>query len=309
MWWDIEENQEEIAFLRSQDYEDYEIEDYYCEKMFEEWNKKGKITNKQKQWNNNHDNMIAKYGKPKRFPTLTYESQELWKFQNQSKVVYCITNLANNKKYVGKTKSTFNLRYKGSGIGIERVYNHMVYNSSGNQHLLNSIVKYGFGAFKVEILCVCDSDFMLCKKEKHYISLYKTSQKEYGYNKTNGGDGVELSSRTRFNNLMTGASTKKIEKLILKGVITYEEIVELLDKPITIVYKNGKDANTPYNYKTLRIALNGKRKQKGKKHSDYLARGEMITKILYNHGTDFKSLPKGKSYVEVYLTEDFKEVD
>ena len=305
MWWNIDSNKEEIAELRKRGYEDYELEEFYLVKLLNE----SKLTEKKLKWKKNYNEMIKKYGDPTKGSSYSdYSSEELWNLQNTEKIVYCITNLANNKKYIGKTKTTFNLRYKGRGAGVERVYNHMVYNSSGNQHLLNSIIKYGLDSFRVDILCTCESDLKKKKKERYFIDLYKSNQEEYGYNKTDGGDGVEVPCKVRFNNLMVGVNTKKLEGLIVKGVTTFEEIVDYTNRPVVVVYKNGKDSGEPYHYKTLRTAINGIRKPTKKKHGDYIKRGEMIMKLLLNHDNKYNSLPRGKSYVEVYLLEDYERM-
>ena len=71
-------------------------------------------------------------------------------------IIYVIRNKVNNKLYIGQTtdKKGFNGRYRESGKGIEKVYNHYkrkkYHDKSYNVHLLNSIEKYGFDAFEID---------------------------------------------------------------------------------------------------------------------------------------------------------------
>lgn len=85
--------------------------------------------------------------------------------------IYKITNLINNKQYVGK-HSTDDLDdgYMGSGIVIRK-----------------AIQKYGIENFNKEYLAFCDTEEKLNWFERFYIKKYKTF--ETGYNLTAGGDG------------------------------------------------------------------------------------------------------------------------
>ena len=69
-------------------------------------------------------------------------------------IIYKITNLINNKSYIGQTVNGFNKRYPSKGIGIKRYYNfNKKMQNIGryyNCHLQCSIEKYGFDAFKVD---------------------------------------------------------------------------------------------------------------------------------------------------------------
>ena len=108
-------------------------------------------------------------------------------------IIYRITNLINNKVYIGKTVQGFNLRYCEKGTGIERVYKrHKMLREYGygyNKHLLESIEKYGLENFKVEeCIDVAFSEYELSLKEKCWVQ-YHNSYKN-GYNNTIGGDGV-----------------------------------------------------------------------------------------------------------------------
>lgn len=89
----------------------------------------------------------------------------------QYNYIYKITNLINNKIYIGK-HSTDNLDdgYMGSGVAIHRAYK-----------------KYGVENFTKEYIAFCDTEDKLNWFERFYIKKYKA--KENGYNITEGGDG------------------------------------------------------------------------------------------------------------------------
>lgn len=104
-------------------------------------------------------------------------------------IIYLITNLKNNKKYVGLTEGTFNERYVGKGVGIERVKHAYESNGCrGNHHLYNSILKYGTENFKVEIIHIAQSREELNYFEHFYEKHYNTTNYMYGYNKKPCGD-------------------------------------------------------------------------------------------------------------------------
>lgn len=107
-------------------------------------------------------------------------------------IVYKITNTINGKCYIGQTTLGFNKRYNYSGRGVERVYklhkNYKDTNKQYNEHLLNSIEKYGFDAFEIiEIFDIAFSREELNIKEINYIRLFDSYRN--GYNNTLGGEG------------------------------------------------------------------------------------------------------------------------
>ena len=114
-----------------------------------------------------------------------------------------ITNTVNDKKYVGITtrKNGFKGRYPSAGKGIERVYAHMNRlikdNQSYNKHLYRSICKYGFEKFKVdEIFDKALNKECLLEKERYWIQTFNTTDSNYGYNHTSGGEGLSGCTRT-----------------------------------------------------------------------------------------------------------------
>lgn len=86
--------------------------------------------------------------------------------------VYCYTT-PSNKKYIGITKNSLKQRLK----------------SGYNAYFSNAIDKYGYENIKVEIL---EDNLTLeeaSQKERYYIHLYETTNKDKGYNITTGGEG------------------------------------------------------------------------------------------------------------------------
>lgn len=153
----------------------------------------------------------------------------MYDLKNTKMIIYKITNIANGKCYIGQTTRTFEQRYDTKGEGIERVYNYHKNLKDKcrhyNEHFLRAIEKYGFDSFTVEILEVCKTKNKLDDREKFYIRKYKSSNPNYGYNKTRGGDGVvhtrEIKTKsiaTRKNNTLnkTTALYEKVKSEIIE---------------------------------------------------------------------------------------------
>ena len=93
-------------------------------------------------------------------------------------VIYKITNKVNGKVYVGQTTMGFNKRYDNTNW----------WEKTHNEHLKSSVEKYGVENFKVNKTF----DFAFSKeeldiKEISYIIMYKSNDREFGYNKKDGG--------------------------------------------------------------------------------------------------------------------------
>lgn len=98
--------------------------------------------------------------------------------------IYCITNLLNNKRYVGKTTQTPEERFKEHCEDS----NKPRYNK---RPLYDAMNKYGLENFKVETLEYVEDDSLLSDKEIYWIQELNTFGSN-GYNASRGGDGKIL---------------------------------------------------------------------------------------------------------------------
>lgn len=95
-------------------------------------------------------------------------------------IVYLITNLINEKYYVGWSSTDFISRWN---LHIE------VAKSGANYHLSRAIRKYGPENFSYQILALVLTRGEAKNLEKVWIQLLKANHPEIGYNMTSGGDG------------------------------------------------------------------------------------------------------------------------
>ena len=104
--------------------------------------------------------------------------------------IYKITNIINNKVYIGKTKKY----YQNSPFGYQkRFQNHIVSAFSESKkndcpRLYNSMRKHGKENFKVELIFECPLD-EIDSNEIKYILQYDSTNDKIGYNIALGGGG------------------------------------------------------------------------------------------------------------------------
>ena len=96
-------------------------------------------------------------------------------------IIYKITNKVNNKVYIGQTIRGFDKRYQGD---LKRYVK--------NTPLKRSIKKYGIENFDIcKIYDIAFSKEELDIKEVSWIRIFKSNNKEFGYNLTEGGNGTK----------------------------------------------------------------------------------------------------------------------
>ena len=94
-------------------------------------------------------------------------------------IIYKITNLINNKLYIGKTSKT-----------IEKRFNeHCTAKIKNKSAIRSAINKYGFENFKIDIIEICEQDISN-DRERYYIKFFNSIKD--GYNLTDGGDGASF---------------------------------------------------------------------------------------------------------------------
>ena len=97
-------------------------------------------------------------------------------------VIYLITNLINNKKYIGQTKQ---------GREERRWQEHSIFYVNENRMLYNAIRKYGSENFEFKVIDTDIPEELIDERERYYIKYYNTFYLNgQGYNMTEGGQGI-----------------------------------------------------------------------------------------------------------------------
>lgn len=121
--------------------------------------------------------------------------------------IYCITNLINNKKYIGKTTYSLEKRFKEHCSDSLR-------ERCNKRPLYNAMVKYGIDNFKIDLVEEVTDDSLLSEREIFWIKELNTYSNN-GYNATKGGDGSILYNYQQIIDLYNlGYSTIEISKKV-----------------------------------------------------------------------------------------------
>ena len=87
--------------------------------------------------------------------------------------IYCIENTINHKKYIGSSLDIYD-RWKHHKASLRGNRHHSI-------HLNNAWNNYGENSFEFYIIEKCKKE-KLIEREQHFIDLYKSYDKHYGYN-------------------------------------------------------------------------------------------------------------------------------
>ena len=120
-------------------------------------------------------------------------------------IVYKITNIINGKIYIGQTSKDIVTRFKQHCTKASKV-----------PYLRNAIQKYGKHNFRIEQLGTTDIESEVDQLEQHYISIYKSTNHEFGYNISTGGDHGILGLK-RSNETKAKMRAKRVGKTPMKG--------------------------------------------------------------------------------------------
>jgi group I intron endonuclease len=102
--------------------------------------------------------------------------------------IYIFKNKLNSKIYISKTNN----------IERRQIEHLSKSKTLDNVYFYNAIRKYGFDNFELSVLSEYENEEQAYLKEMDYIELYKSNNKNFGYNSTAGGEGVRgVSEETR----------------------------------------------------------------------------------------------------------------
>ena len=126
--------------------------------------------------------------------------------------IYKITNLINNKIYIGKTLQTIEKRFK------EHCKDYLK-REEEKRPLYSAMKKYGINNFKIEQVEECDEN-LIDERERYWIEYYDSFKN--GYNATLGGDGKAYVNRqlviNTYNETQNCAKTAELCKIHITTV-------------------------------------------------------------------------------------------
>lgn len=154
--------------------------------------------------------------------------------------VYCYTNKKNGKCYIGKTNniSQRKSRHRRNAF-IENL----------NLPFYRALRKYTEDGFDFKILDQFDSEWVIFDLEKFYIKEFKSNQKEYGYNVTEGGEG---SSGTKHNENQIKSNKLRVGILNGNSKLT-EDLIKNIYNEYKYTNQSMKDISVKYNVSSLTI--------------------------------------------------------
>lgn len=166
-------------------------------------------------------------------------------------IIYKITNLINNKIYIGLTRNSLDSRWSY----------HIRDSKNAKKGIDAAIRKYGKENFKVEIIDETATTLEeLNNLEIYYIKLFNSTNNKIGYNQTSGGGGIVNYHHSEETKIKCGSSFRGKHRI---------KTSDQVDKWRKTYYQNGNNKKDELfcknQSKNLKLAYaEGRRKPNGK---------------------------------------------
>ena len=158
------------------------------------------------------------------------------KVKNMQHYCYLITNILNNKIYIGVSCRDPEIRFK------EHVKVSNYSNDKYKNALQKAIKKYGFKNFKVEIINTYKNAKLAYLAEIDYIKKYNS--RKYGYNESSGGDcgpiNLKFNKKQLISIINDFCNGINIRKIAAKNNLTYSTIFDITRLRISKTYNLSK---------------------------------------------------------------------
>lgn len=184
--------------------------------------------------------------------------------------IYLITNLINNKKYVGQTVMTLKQRWN------KHLSNSRTLNPTG---IAGAIKKYGEQNFSMELLATCKIED-LNELEEYYIKKYNSFND--GYNLTLGGEGgktLNLNEEEVIKKYQELQYISDTAKYFNCNVLAISNILHENNIPI------NKKPKNPFDGKTYKYPLRNKRVRIKELNLDFMSLKECGQWLIENNYT------------------------
>lgn len=162
-------------------------------------------------------------------------------------IIYKITNLLNNKVYIGQTIKSIQKRFSVHCI-----------NFKGSKSIIRqSILKNGKENFRIELIETCISRDQMNEREIYWISFYNSISPN-GYNITVGGGGVSIASSIKATRPKTNVGRKQTLESNIKRSKTLTGQIRTKQQCINISKSLKNKAKSEEHKKNLSISMKGR---------------------------------------------------
>ena len=206
-------------------------------------------------------------------------------------IIYKITNIVNNKVYIGLTTTSLKRRWCA----------HIRDSKKSEKHLYAAMRKYGWENVKIEVIDNRAKDIQeLGKLERKYIKLYNSTDPNCGYNVTDGGEICAWDANPRAK--LKEQDVYNIRELYKQCKLGRKQVWELYKDKISMSsFTKIWVGNT---WSNLHMDVYTKENRMWHKHNSPSARGELNQGALY---TNIEVLEIRKYYVNHTLTETYNK--
>jgi len=216
--------------------------------------------------------------------------------------IYKIVNNINGKIYIGKTIKEIEYRFKRHLINASKKI---------NRYLYDAINHYGKENFTIELIEECDKSNEN-EREMYWIKYYKSNDKEFGYNMTNGGDGGAMCSKSiekmRLKKIgyITSEETKKKQSEAHRGkhegdknIAKRSDVRKKISETLKKKYRNGELKNTLQDNiikSGLKFGFFGKHSDETKKKLSKCRMGKKLNEIIGDEAADKRKSELSKNW-------------